>query len=204
MNSIKYVSFSCTGIWGYFNECFVYPVDLHNLICIFLYFQIAADGIRVQPNFEIPLRDSWTEYSKFLISIIRHDKPNFLKGRRFNTLSSGKCSFLCFFFCWHLESIWSIIHSFVCINFVLNLFHFLTDIQFVTLFLELPSLFKVRTLPKSPLAAKSSKCWRPSLSEVKDAVCLHVTVSCSYFYFFTFLIGAIVVLCLKVKSSIFP
>lgn len=48
--------------------------------------------------------------------------------------------------------------------------------------MELPWLFKVRTLPKSAKASKRSKCWRPSRQEVLDAVCLHVTVSFANFF----------------------
>lgn len=48
----------------------------------------------------------------------------------------------------------------------------------MTIISKLPSFFKVRTLPKSHLAAKSDKgCYRPSMQEIKDSFCLFVPVS---------------------------
>ncbi|XP_052120405.1 uncharacterized protein LOC127748901 [Frankliniella occidentalis] len=49
------------------------------------------------------------------------------------------------------------------------------DQQFVFILKELPSLFKVRTLPKSKKASSRDRAWRPSRAEVLDGVCLHVT-----------------------------
>lgn len=145
--------------------------------------QIAADGVRLEENLKVPLLEAWTNYSKFLIKLIQQVKPNFLKGCKFRTLSQGKIFKIPFgqriFFC--TLSFYSALLNFGCLILIVTIF---PDQQFVAIFLEIPSLFKVRTLPKSTLASKSFKCWRPSLVEVRDAVCLHVTVSVNNFRFF--------------------
>lgn len=97
---------------------------------------LAADGIRAQPALEISLRESWPEYSKFLLTIIRQTKKKFLVGRKYSALS--------------------------------------TEQQFVAIWLELPKLFKVRTLPKPPKAGKKDPCWRASNAEIQEGLCLHV------------------------------
>ncbi|KAK3922334.1 Oocyte zinc finger protein [Frankliniella fusca] len=97
---------------------------------------IASDGVNEEPNLDLDLATLWVPYSKFLLTLIRQDQPDFLKGQQFKSLSS--------------------------------------DQQFVYIFKELPSLFKVRTLPKSVNAQRKEKCWRPSRCEIVDGVCLHV------------------------------
>lgn len=65
------------------------------------------------------------------------------------------------------------------------------DETFASIVLELPNLFKVKTLPKSSHASKSSHCMRPSNLEIKNAFCLHVNVSFCFFcsnYLFIFII----------------
>ncbi|KAK3924516.1 Cystathionine gamma-lyase [Frankliniella fusca] len=97
---------------------------------------LAADGIRSQPQLELSLRESWPEYSKFLLTIIRQTNKTFLKGRQYKSLS--------------------------------------TEQEFVYVLLELPKLFKVRTLPKSKDAGRRETCWRASYAEITDGIALHV------------------------------
>lgn len=42
-----------------------YSLFLHSNVYVFL-FQIAAEGIKKQPNLEVCLRDLWVNYSPFL------------------------------------------------------------------------------------------------------------------------------------------
>ncbi|XP_026290971.2 uncharacterized protein LOC113215549 [Frankliniella occidentalis] len=97
---------------------------------------VAMDGVVEQPNLEVSLRELWSTYSKFLIKIIRHEKPSFLKGPKFASLS--------------------------------------TEQQFVLIILELPNLWKIRTIPKSLESPKSKPCWRPSRPEIASGWVLHV------------------------------
>ncbi|XP_026281046.1 uncharacterized protein LOC127749764 [Frankliniella occidentalis] len=48
------------------------------------------------------------------------------------------------------------------------------DVQFLSIIRELPNLWRVRTVPKSDEASKSSKCYRPTQQEIVDSFLLHV------------------------------
>lgn len=107
----------------------------------------------------------WRAYQKFIVAVLQQENKNFVLA---DNISEGKLRHsLCN----------PLTRNLICLYCSIMYYIFFSDEAFVRILLEIPTLFKVRALPKSPLASKTSKCWRPSLTEIKNAFCLHVKVS---------------------------
>lgn len=80
------------------------------------------------------------------------------------------------------------------------------DENFVSLILEVPKLFKVKTISKSSEAAKKSTCMRPSQLEINRGFCVHVNVSAIYLFvgntFSTVVIFSKLILCFQTISEV--